>query len=71
VRHPIPDDIAAKLRDDFQSAPRVILEAVTFVGIELITDENGDRHRGTPLRTSWKMPAILGRDDVAMLRRTP
>jgi hypothetical protein len=46
VRHPIADEIAAAARNNGQPTARILFKLVALEGIELVTDEDGDRHGG-------------------------
>ena len=49
MRHPVAEQVATASRDNAEPAPRILLEHRTLERIELVTDENGDGHKGTPM----------------------
>jgi hypothetical protein len=48
MRHPVADEIAAAFGNDGEPAPGIFLEHRALELIELVADENGDRHDSLP-----------------------
>src|SRR5258708_198960 len=44
MRHPVAEAFAPTVRDDGEPAPRILLEHHALERVQLITDEDGDRH---------------------------